>query len=107
MNRIDPKVEAVLRAVSAAYSVTVEDVLGISREQPLPEARMVAMFVMRRTTDMTYEQIGNVFGQRANSAYISCRKIGVWASIYPALRHRVLDLQGGLNERFRREGGAT
>ncbi len=54
----------VLEAVSRYYSVSVQDMLGISRVREILLPRQIAMFLMKKYLRGTYVHIGELFGNR-------------------------------------------
>ena len=59
---IDPPM--IVRATAEAYGLTVAEVVGASRKQPLAQCRQVAMYLCRDLTNLSLPRIGEVFGGR-------------------------------------------
>jgi chromosomal replication initiator protein len=59
---IDPPM--ILQATAEAYGLTVGDLVGVSRKQPLAQCRQVAMYLCRDLTSLSLPRIGEVFGGR-------------------------------------------
>ena len=59
---VDPPM--ILRATAEAYGLTVADLVGASRKQPLAQCRQVAMYLCRDLTSLSLPRIGEVFGGR-------------------------------------------
>jgi chromosomal replication initiator protein len=67
----------ILDKTSAQFAIPIEDIIGASRRRPLVQARQVAMYVCRDLTDLSYPEIGRVFGNRDHTTVIhAVEKIG-------------------------------
>lgn len=55
--------EQILTAIAEANSVTVDDILGRSRQRRIADARKMAMAALRVDTDMTLHQVGDYLGK--------------------------------------------
>jgi chromosomal replication initiator protein len=53
----------IIAATAASFGVSVGDVEGASRRQPLARARQVAMYLCRELTDLSLPKIGDHFGR--------------------------------------------
>lgn len=60
-------VSAVVKVVSEAYEVSVEDIKSDKRARAISEARQVAMWMARQLTGESYENIGAELGGRDHS----------------------------------------
>lgn len=69
-------VSTVVKAVSRAYEVSVDDIKSTKRARTISEARQVAMWMARQLTDESYENIGAELGGRDHSTvYYGISKI--------------------------------
>lgn len=59
-----PPVAYVRQFAARGFDVTVDDMVGQSREYPLVEYRQVAMTAVRRLTKLSFPAIGREFGNR-------------------------------------------
>ncbi len=67
----------IIEATAAMYGFDVEELLSRSRRRPLVNARQVAMYVCRDTTDLSYPAIARAFGGRDHTTVIhAVEKIG-------------------------------
>ena len=57
------KTEKIISEVARTYNVTENDILSNRRTAPLALARQVAMYIARKTTDLSYKEIGEAFGK--------------------------------------------
>ena len=68
--------ETILEKASSGFGFPVEQIISGSRRQPLVEARQVAMYVTRNMTNLSYPEIGRVYGNRDHTTVMhAVRKI--------------------------------
>jgi chromosomal replication initiator protein len=60
----------ILTAVAGAFDVSVTQLEGPSRRQPLARARQVAMYLCRQLTDLSLPRIGLLFGSRDHTTVL-------------------------------------
>ena len=88
------KIADVMKVVSDATDVTVDQLKSKRRTQDLARARQLAMYLARELTGASLNQIGRAFGGRDHSTVAhACQKIGKDMSDDPRFRGFVLDLQ--------------
>ncbi len=69
--------EVVLEATSAMFGFSVEELQSRSRQRPLVQARQIAMYVLRETTDLSFPAIAKAFGGRDHTTVMhAVDKIG-------------------------------
>jgi chromosomal replication initiator protein len=69
-------IESVQREVAAYFDVKLHDLKGPKRHRAVAHPRMVAMYLARKLTNMSYPEIGSRFGGKDHSTVISAvRKI--------------------------------
>ena len=84
--RPDPAVlvPQIAAAVARHFGVTTGQLKGKSREQNVANARGLAMYLCREHTDLTFAQIGRLFGRRDHSTVLhACRKAAALAQRDP------------------------
>lgn len=68
--------EAILETAATGFGFPVEQMTGGSRRRPLVEARQIAMYVTRSMTDLSFPEIGRVYGNRDHTTVMhAVRKI--------------------------------
>jgi len=60
----------ILAATAESFGVSIADLEGPSRRQPLARARQVAMYLCRELTDLSLPKIGSLFGGRDHTTVI-------------------------------------
>ena len=60
----DPSVEVILEAVAQEYGLDPDEILARTRRQPVATARQLVMYLLRTTTPLTLEAIGQAVGGR-------------------------------------------
>lgn len=54
-------IKTVVRTVCDHFVISETELLGLSRRQPIADARMIAYWLMRNHTPLTYERIATIF----------------------------------------------
>jgi chromosomal replication initiator protein len=66
----------IIRAVSAYYKISADDLSGSSRAQAIALARQVAMYICREQTNLSLPKIGQLFGNRDHTTVMyACKKV--------------------------------
>lgn len=60
----------VLAATAEAFGLSISDLEGPRRHQPLARARQIAMYIVREMTDLSLPKIGNIFGGRDHTTVL-------------------------------------
>lgn len=88
-NLPDLTCEAILRAVASDFNVSVDEILGPGRPQPISEARQVAMFLCRRLTSASLGAIGASFNRNHTTVVHACKTIRSIRESDPDFRARI------------------
>jgi len=92
-------IEAVQREVAAYFDVKLHDLKGPKRHRAVAHPRMIAMFLARKLTNMSYPEIGSRFGGKDHSTVISAvRKIERLCGEDPSVRSVVGTLESHLRQ---------
>jgi chromosomal replication initiator protein len=68
--------EGILTVIAEAFDVPIEDLKGNSRRREISWARQIAMYLMRKHTDLSLPRIGEEFGGKDHTTVMySCEKI--------------------------------
>ena len=60
----------ILAATAEAFGVSISDLEGPRRHQPLARARQIAMYIVREMTDLSLPKIGGLFGGRDHTTVL-------------------------------------
>lgn len=63
-------VNKIIDSVAKVFGVSSEDIRSERKKSEISNARQVAMYIIRETTNLTYEEIGNFFGGKKHSTVI-------------------------------------
>ncbi len=92
-------VEIIQRDVAAYFDVKLHDLKGPRRHRVVAHPRMVAMYLTRKLTNMSYPEIGSRFGGKDHSTVISAvRKIERLCAEDPAVRSVVATIESRLRQ---------
>ncbi len=92
-------IETIQREVSAYFDVKLHDLKGPKRHRAIAHPRMVAMYLARKLTKMSFPEIGSRFGGKDHSTVISAvRKIERLTTEDPTVRSVVGTLESRLRQ---------
>jgi len=92
-------IEAIQREVSSYFDIKLHDLKGPKRHRAVAHPRMIAMYLARRLTAMSFPEIGSRFGGKDHSTVISAvRKIERLVQSDPSLRSVVSTLENHLRQ---------
>ena len=92
-------IETVQRQVASYFDVKLHDLKGPKRHRAVAHPRMVAMYLARKLTKMSYPEIGSRFGGKDHSTVISAvRKIERLCAEDPSVRSVVSTLESHLRQ---------
>lgn len=74
---VPTRVEEVIAATAAAFGIAASDLLGKDRSKSIKEARLVACYVARRCTRLSYPELGRAFGRDHTTVLSAVRRVGV------------------------------
>lgn len=90
----------ILKAVSAYYSITTEDLTGPRRSRNITVPRQMIMYLSRLLTDTSLPKIGDMLGGRDHSTILhGCAKIESLIHSAPPIKSAIADLSKQLLRR--------
>ncbi len=85
----------IIQAVGSHYHVKQKELFSKSRKQHIALARQLAMYLCHKYTDVSYSQLGRLFGGRDHSTVLyGCNQIARRLSVDREFRREVEDLEG-------------
>jgi chromosomal replication initiator protein len=92
-------IESIQREVASYFDVKLHDLKGPKRHRAIAHPRMIAMFLARKLTNMSFPEIGSRFGGKDHSTVISAvRKIERLCTEDPTVRSVVGTLESHLRQ---------
>src|SRR5512138_174519 len=92
--RSDVQPEKIIELVAREWQTTVEALLGRDRSQKIAQPRQVAMYLLRKETDASLPQIGEVLGGRDHTTVMyAIEKIAGDIETKTDLRKRVVNIK--------------
>jgi chromosomal replication initiator protein len=92
--RSDVRPEKIIELVAREWQTTVEALLGRDRSQKIAQPRQVAMYLLRKETDASLPQIGEVLGGRDHTTVMyAIEKIAGDIETKTDLRKRVVNVK--------------
>jgi chromosomal replication initiator protein len=92
-------IEGIQREVASYFDVKLHDLKGPKRHRAVAHPRMVAMYLARKLTNMSYPEIGSRFGGKDHSTVISAvRKIERLCTEDPTVRSVVGTIESHLRQ---------
>lgn len=87
----------ILSAVCSRYGVKAKELVSKSRKQAVVLPRQLAMYLIHKYTDMSYSQLGRLFGKRDHSTVLyACNQIAHRISVDKQFRREVEELEAAL-----------
>jgi len=92
----NPAFPQIVAAVAEGFRLTPEDLLGRKRDKETAMARQVAMYLLKRETNSTLDDVGRQFGRNSSTVSHAYDKISSEADA-PYLKGKLSDIQRRLN----------
>ena len=87
----------ILSAVCSRYGVKAKELMSKSRKQAVVLPRQLAMYLIHKYTDISYSQLGRLFGKRDHSTVLyACNQIAHRISVDKQFRREVEELEAAL-----------
>ncbi len=93
------KIEKIISEVAKTYNVTEEEILSNRKTANLVLARQVAMYIARKSTDLSYKMIGEGFGKDHSTVLYNVEKIENFLKDKPHEKGLVDDIIKNLKSR--------
>lgn len=93
------KIETIISEVAKTYNLTEEEILSARKTASLVLARRVAMYIARKTTDLSFDKIGEHFGRDHATVLYNVNKIEEFLTEKPYERGLVEDIIKNLKSR--------
>lgn len=91
----------ILSEVSRFYSIEEHIILGTRKNKGTAEARQVAMYLIRKLTDLSLPDIGHEFGRDHTTVLYSIRKIeGMLTERNNGLQDNIRDIMANINNKL-------
>src|SRR5882672_11250814 len=92
-------IESIQREVAAYFDIKLHDLKGPKRHRAVAHPRMIAMYLSRKLTSMSFPEIGSRFGGKDHSTVISAvRKIERLCAEEPTVRSVVGTIESHLRQ---------
>ena len=72
-----PKVEKILSVTAKYYGVSVEDIKSKKKNDTVANARHIAVYVIRKLTDLPFKKIGEIVGRDHSTVMSSISKVEI------------------------------
>ena len=82
-------VDMIMNAVSKHFGLKIKDLKGVSRAKNFSLPRQIAMFLIRRYTNLGFREIGQIFGKDHSTAVHAHQKIEAEIETDPELRKNI------------------
>ena len=90
-------VDDIISAVCNRYGVKAKELMSKSRKQAVVLPRQLAMYLIHKYTDMSYSQLGRLFGKRDHSTVLyACNQMAHRISVDKQFRRVVEELEAAL-----------
>lgn len=90
--------ETIIKVVCKHTGQRAKDLISKSRKREIVDARQLAMYLCHKYTDLSYSQIGRLFGKRDHSTVLhACTQVSLRIASDKAYRLSVEELEAKLN----------
>lgn len=94
-----PTPDDIIEETAKYYNVPVSEVKGKSRTQNITLARHVSMYLIRRLTNFTQQDIGDIFNRDHTTVIASLNKVETLLSQSPDFNRMLKDITSNVNSR--------
>ena len=68
-------IQKIVDEVSKVYAVSIDDIYSKKQDAPISHARKIAMYIIRKVTEMPYKSIGKEFAKNHATVLYSCNNV--------------------------------
>ena len=72
---VDILIDKIIATVAKYYGVTVEEIKSKKKTDAVSNARHIAIYIIRKLTDKSFSEIGDVFGRKHSTVIASCDRV--------------------------------
>lgn len=72
---VDILIDKIISTVSKYYGVSVEEIKSKKKTDAVANARHIAIYIIRKLTDKSYQEIGSIFSRDHTTVMASCERV--------------------------------
>jgi len=95
-----PSPQAIIEEVAKCFNVSPAEIMGSARNKDIVLARQVAMYVTRRMTPLSLQEIGAAFKRDHTTVMHSLERIETMAKKSPEMAEMLKDINANINARY-------
>ena len=95
-----PSPDVIIEEVGKFYNISPFDIKGLARTKDIVLARQVAMFVVRKMTNLSLQEIGAVFNRDHTTVMHSIERIETMSKKSPEMAEIIKDINANINARY-------
>lgn len=95
-----PSADVIIEEVGKFYNISPFDIKGLARTKDIVLARQVAMFVVRKMTNLSLQEIGGVFNRDHTTVMHSIERIENMSKKSPEMAEIIKDINANINARY-------
>ena len=95
-----PSADVIIEEVGKFYNISPFDIKGLARTKDIVLARQVAMFVVRKMTNLSLQEIGGVFNRDHTTVMHSIERIETMSKKSPEMAEIIKDINANINARY-------
>jgi len=94
-----PTTDTIIEETARYYNLSSDDLIGRDRSRDPAFARQIAMYLIRKLTNLTYKEIGKVFGRDHSTVMNSIDRVEAKLSESDELSKVLRDITSNINEK--------
>ena len=72
---VDILIDKIISTVAKYYGVSVDDIKSKKKTEDIANARHIAIYIIRKLTDKSFKEIGNIFSRDHSTVMASCERV--------------------------------